>query len=187
MAAPPAPDSRDRELLGAVQDGLPLVSRPFAAIGARVRMPEHEVIARLARLRAAGVLKRFGVVVRHHELGYTANAMVVWNVPDGEVDYLGQCLSKFEFITLCYRRARAMPDWPYNLYCMIHGQDRAAVLEKVAFLVKSCGLEAIERAVLFSRRRFKQCGARYLPGQTGDVPAASPDTDCQGPSRHGRR
>lgn len=178
LSALQGPDGRDRELLAAVQDGLPLVSHPYAEVGARIRMPEEEVIARLGRLRAAGVLKRFGVVVRHHELGYTANAMVVWNVPDEEVDYLGQCLSKYEFITLCYRRARAMPEWPYNLYCMIHGQDRNAVLEKVAFLVKSCGLEAVERSVLFSCRRFKQCGARYLPTRASDVPPASSGTVC---------
>jgi DNA-binding Lrp family transcriptional regulator len=155
------PDGRDRELLAAIQDGLPLVSRPFAEIGSRIGMPEAEVIARLARLRTARVVKRFGVVVRHHELGYTANAMVVWNVPDGEVDDLGRCLAKFEFITLCYRRARHLPEWPYNLYCMIHGQDAGAVRDKIEFLVKTCGLAAIPRAVLFSRRRFKQCGGMY--------------------------
>lgn len=158
-----APSDRDRELLVAVEDGLPLVSRPYAELAARVCMSEEEVIMRLSRLGTIGVLKRFGVVVRHHELGYTANAMSVWNVPDEDVDALGERLAGFEFVTLCYRRARALPHWPYNLYCMVHGHDRGTVREKIALLVRSCGLESVAHDVLFSRRRYKQRGARYLP------------------------
>jgi DNA-binding Lrp family transcriptional regulator len=154
-------DAQDRNLLAAIQPGLPLVSRPYAEIGKQLGMPEAEVIARIDRLKARGVIKRFGVVVRHHELGYRANAMVVWDVPDEEADYLGHCLGKFEFVTLCYRRARHLPEWRYNLYCMIHGRDRGAVLEQLALLIERCGLQEVRHEVLFSRRRFKQCGAAY--------------------------
>jgi hypothetical protein len=63
-------------------------------------------------------------------------------------------------VTLAYRRARALPAWPYNLYCMLHGVDRAPVWERIDTLARSLGLEAFPRAVLFSRTRFKQTGAR---------------------------
>lgn len=148
-------------LIGAIQGGLPLVARPYAILAEQSGMTEQEVIDSLARLQAAGVIKRMGLVVRHHELGYGANAMVVWDVPDAEVAELGRCLSRFEFVTLCYRRPRQGRDWPYNLFCMIHGRDRDEVRGKVRQLVQCCGLEDIAHTVLFSRRRFKQRGARY--------------------------
>jgi len=157
-------DAADRQLIAAIQGGLPLVSAPYRVIGEEIGLAEDEVIARIAALRERGVIKRMGVVVRHHELGYCANAMVVWNVPDSQVQALGECLGRYEFVTLCYRRRRYLPEWPYNLYCMIHGSDREAVLAHVAQLVDECRLGAIPHEVLFSRRRFKQKGARYVRG-----------------------
>lgn len=154
-------DFTDARLIEAIQSGLPLCSHPYAEIGARIGMDEGAVMERIAALQACGTIKRLGVVVRHHELGYRANAMVVWDVPDERVAALGRCLGGFDFITLCYRRPRRLPDWPYNLFCMIHGQDRLAVLEQVNFLVARCGLQDIPHRVLFSKRRFKQRGAMY--------------------------
>lgn len=156
-------DAFEQRLVGVIQYGLPLVPRPYAAVAAQLGVDEGEVIARIERLQREGIIKRMGVVVRHRELGYRANAMVVWDVPDEEVAELGRCLSGFDFVTLCYRRPRHLPQWRYNLFCMIHGRDREAVLEKYRMLVARCGLEEIPRAVLFSRRRFKQRGAIYQP------------------------
>lgn len=151
----------DSALIRVIQGGLPLVERPFAAVAAELGWTEEAVIERIRALRAQGAIKRLGVVVRHQELGYGANAMVVWDVPDADVSDLGRCLSKFEFVTLCYRRPRQGSDWPYNLFCMIHGRDREEVLGKVRQLVQCCGLDDIPHDVLFSVRRFKQRGARY--------------------------
>jgi len=154
-------DGADRLLLDALREGLPLTERPYATVGAPLGMSEEEVIERLKQLRAFGVIRRFGVVVRHHELGYRANAMVVWDVPDDEVATYGRRLAAFPVVTLCYRRERSLPVWPYNLYCMIHGRDRARVEACIGELIEQCGLGAFPHAVLFSRRRFKQCGANY--------------------------
>jgi len=151
----------DLALIGAIQGGLPLVPRPFAQLAAQTGESEQAVIGRLQSLVDRGVIKRMGAVVRHRELGYGANAMVVWDVPDEQVGELGRCLSRFEFITLCYRRPRHGADWPYNLFCMIHGRDREEVEGKVRQLVQCCRLESIPHAILFSRRRFKQRGAHY--------------------------
>jgi DNA-binding Lrp family transcriptional regulator len=154
---------RDRRLVAAIEDGLPLVSRPYAAVGARIGLGEAEVIEALRRLIAAGVIKRFGVIVRHGELGYRANAMVVWDVPDERVAHAGQRLAELPLVTLCYRRPRHPPVWPYNLFCMIHGRDRRRVEAQIERITVAAGLAALPRAVLFSRRRFKQRGARYAP------------------------
>ena len=153
--------TRDRRLVAAIQDGLPLVPRPFAAVGRAIGQSEADVIAGLERLQDQGVIRRMGVIVRHHELGYRANAMVVWDVPDERVGQVGPALAALPFVTLCYRRPRRPPIWPYNLFCMIHGRDRAVVEELIEQATRAAALEGIPRAVLFSRRRFKQRGARY--------------------------
>lgn len=151
----------DLSVIGAVQAGLPLVAQPYALLATQLGMEEAALLERLAWLQDAGVIKRMGLVVRHRELGYGANAMVVWDVPDNEVAELGRCLSRFDFVTLCYRRPRQGRDWPFNLFCMIHGQDHDAVRGKVRQVVQCCGLEDIPHQLLFSRRRFKQRGAHY--------------------------
>jgi DNA-binding Lrp family transcriptional regulator len=160
--APSLLDETDRRLLAAIQSGLPLVSHPFAEIGARLGLSEAEVMTRLQKLQARGVIRRFGVVVRHHEVGYGANAMVVWDVPDAQVRELGRCLAEFDFITLCYRRPRHLPQWRFNLYCMIHGKNREEVHAHLEWMVNRCGLQDLPHEVLFSRRRFKQRGAVYF-------------------------
>jgi DNA-binding Lrp family transcriptional regulator len=154
-------NAQDRRLIAAIQGGLPLVSRPYAAVAERIGMSEDEVIERIASLMAEGAIKRMGIVVRHHELGYTANAMVVWNIPDRRTGELGARLGALDCVTLCYERPRRLPHWPYNLFSMIHGRSREAVLSNVRRIVRDLGLEEIPRQVLFSGRRFKQRGARY--------------------------
>jgi len=149
------------DFIQVVQDGLPLVERPYREIGDRLGWSEQAVIDTLQDMIDAGIIKRLGVVVRHHELGYRANAMVVWNVPDDQVDALGQQLGRQDCVTLCYQRPRRLPDWPYNLFCMVHGRDRDDVLACIGRMAEGLGLEAVPHTVLFSGRRFKQRGARY--------------------------
>ena len=149
------------DLIEVIQAGLPLVARPYQAIANRLGCSEQAVIDRLRNMIDAGIIKRLGVVVRHHELGYQANAMVVWNVPDEQVDELGQQLGRQDCVTLCYQRPRRLPDWPYNLFCMVHGRDRDDVLDCIARMVEGLDLDAIPHTVLFSGKRFKQRGARY--------------------------
>ncbi len=154
-------DAADYALTGALETGLDLTTRPYANLAARAGLRESECRERIARLVDLSVIRRFGVVVRHRELGYTANAMVVWNVPDARIDEVGRQLATQPAVTLCYQRPRRMPDWPYNLFSMLHGRDRTDVLAELTALRARLGLEDIPCQPLFSRRRFKQCGARY--------------------------
>lgn len=159
------PHPSDTALIAAIQDGFPLVSHPYAEIAKSAGMTEARVIERLAAWLADGVIKRIGIIVRHHELGYRANAMMVWNIPDDQVDIAGQCIAQTGWVSLCYRRPRCLPDWPYNLFCMIHGRERNAVLAQIERLRMRCGLGIYPNEVLFSRQRFKQRGARYAEAQ----------------------
>jgi len=153
----------ERRLLAALQDGLPLEPVPFHALGRRVGLGEKAVIEFIRRWLADGLFKRFGVVVRHHELGFRANAMCVWDIPDERVGEVGRALAAEPAVTLCYRRERALPHWRHNLFCMIHGRTREAVLAVRRDIGARLGLERWPGEVLFSVRRFKQQGARYLP------------------------
>jgi DNA-binding Lrp family transcriptional regulator len=154
-------DDINQQLLVEIQHGLPIASRPYAVVGEKLGLSEQEVIARLAQLQSYGLIKRLGVIVKHRKLGYQANAMVVWDIPDEQVQLLGQQLSQFEFVNLCYRRPRQGAAWPYNLFCMIHGKSREIVLQQIEVLKQACQLQQFPQQILFSRRCFKQRGAVY--------------------------
>ncbi len=152
-------DDHDLGLAALVEDGLPLQRRPFDPWAEALGRPVSDVLATLQRWLGKGTLRRFGVIVRHHELGFEANAMTVFDVPDEQVDRCGRALAAQPGITLAYRRERDA-GWPYNLYCMVHGRDREAVRSMIESAMMGSGLEGYDHAVLFSRRRFKQIGAR---------------------------
>lgn len=146
-----------------LEEGIPLVDRPFAAIAATLGMSEPAVIDALRGWCEDGTLRRLGVVLRHHEFGIAANAMTVFEVAEGEADAFGRRLATQPGVTLCYRRASA-PGWPYTLYCMIHGRERASVQRLIDDATRGAGLDGRPRQVLFSTRRFKQTGGRYFAG-----------------------
>jgi DNA-binding Lrp family transcriptional regulator len=150
-------DEAERALAARLAAGLPLAPRPFAGFGA----PEAAVISALRRWLDAGVVRRIGAVVRHRPLGYEANAMVVWDVADAEATAAGRRLAADGSVTLCYRRARALPEWPYNVYCMVHGRAREAVKREIADLSARQAMAGYPREVLFSTRCFSQRAARY--------------------------
>ncbi|AXY41708.1 Lrp/AsnC family transcriptional regulator [Halomonas sp. JS92-SW72] len=151
----------ERRLRALVEQGLPLVPRPWQALAEQCGLSEAQVMACVCRWQAEGLVKRLGLVVRHRALGITANAMVVWDVPDDEVADLGRRLADEPVVTLCYRRPRRLPDWPYNLFCMIHGTRRERVLSALDEVVERQALQAIPHRVLFSLKAYRQHGGRY--------------------------
>jgi DNA-binding Lrp family transcriptional regulator len=155
------PDAIDRRLLAAIEDGLPLVLRPYRSVATAVGCDESAVLASLQRLMAAGVVARFGCVIHHRALGYIANAMAVWDIPDEQVDDIAHVLVRNPRVTLCYRRRRRPPDWPFNLYCMVHAKSRPAALATVGELNAAAGIAGHAQTVLFSPRCFKQRGAVF--------------------------
>ncbi|MEZ5643727.1 MAG: Lrp/AsnC family transcriptional regulator [Burkholderiaceae bacterium] len=158
-AAPRPLRPTDWPLASLVEEGLTLTGRPFEAWARRLALTEAGVIDTLSHWLDSGRLKRFGVVVRHHELGFGANAMTVFDVPDDQVDACGQALAAQAGVTLAYRRTRH-PAWPYNLYAMVHGRQRDVVRAVIDRVTDAAGLGACPREVLFSTARYKQMGGR---------------------------
>ena len=168
---PPQPDGvdaavmieGDREIMQALSVGLKIMPRPFAAMGAALGRSEEEILQRIQALAAAAILSRIGVIVRHRALGWSSNAMVVWELPEEQAASIGPALAAVPGVTLCYQRRPAPVVWPFTLYCMIHARSRA---EAMAVLDKACdevGLRKVPHQVLFSIRCFTQTGARVLP------------------------
>ena len=146
--APTLLDEIGRRLVMALQEGLPLFIRPFAILASRVGCDEAEVLARIRRWCAQGVIKRFGVVLRHPEAGGAADALLVLDVPDADLERVGERLAHAVGL-LWYRRARVIPDWPYNLYCMLHGEHRDEVSARIEQLRVRLGLGGYAHDVLF--------------------------------------
>lgn len=156
-AASIALSDQDRALLHGLSQGLALVPRPFAALG-----EEAAVLERIAALSEARVITRLGVIVRHRALGYTANAMVVWDLPEARIEPAGRALAALPGVTLCYQRQTVPGVWPYGLYAMIHATSRPAALAVLETAKTLPALAEARHRVLFSTRCFKQTGARIV-------------------------
>lgn len=143
-----------------LENGLPLTSHPYRQIADRIGSTEEEVLAQIRQWDEEGLFRRHGLVVNHRALGYHANAMLVLDIDDDRIRQIGLRLADESVISLCYQRPRR-PGWPYNLFCMIHGRERQTVERVIADLLARHDLQDAPRQILFSRRAFKQCGARY--------------------------
>lgn len=153
-------DASERALIAATQQGLPLTPAPYAEVARQLGLSEDEVIARLSSMLARGIIRRIALVPNHYALGMTANGMSVWDVEDDHASELGAKVGALDFVSHCYMRPRARPDWPFNLFAMLHGQSREAVEEKrhliAAMLGQACGAHDI----LYSTRILKKTGLR---------------------------
>ncbi len=150
----------DQRIIQATQAGLPLVPEPYQAVAAQLGLTAEEVMARLRAMEASGVIRRIGVVPNHYALGYKANGMTVWDVDDALVDELGERVGRLEFVSHCYRRPRRLPQWPYNLFAMVHGHDRDEVIGYAAEIGRVLGKACHHHDILYSSRILKKTGLR---------------------------
>ena len=163
QVAPSSPiDDLDRRIIKATQAGLPLCRRPYDAIAAEVGAVPREVMARLSRMLEQGIVRRIGAVPNHYRLGYLANGMSVWDIPDEAVSEAGRQVGALDFISHSYRRPRHPPIWPYNLFAMVHGRARAEVEAKVARIAELLGSLDRGHEVVYSTRILKKTGLRLV-------------------------
>lgn len=157
-------DELDRRIVLATQAGLPLVPRPYLVLAEQLGVAEAEVRQRLARLLAAGAIRRIGAVPNHYAIGYTANGMSVWQIDPAVIDAVGERVGGLQSVTHCYRRPDHPPAWPYNLFAMVHGKSRAEVeaeVGRIATLIQAEFPGALgARDILFSTRILKKTGLR---------------------------
>ncbi|CUH47631.1 siroheme decarboxylase subunit beta [Ruegeria atlantica] len=153
-------DATDREIIEALQGGLPLVPAPYAQVAEILGMDEDALLYRLSELKSRGVIRRIAAAPNHYKLGMTSNGMTVWDVDDDRITELGSRIGALPFVTHCYERPRALPDWPYNLFAMVHGSDRDEVEEKRAEITAILGDACRAKDILYSTRILKKTGLR---------------------------
>lgn len=157
-------DATDRKIIAATAGGLPLVPHPFAEVGSWLGLAKSEVITRMTRMQEAGIIRRIAVAPNHYALGMVANGMSVWDVDDQDAETLGARVGALDFVSHCYLRPRSLPDWPYNLFAMIHGQTRDEVERKRAGIADLLGSSCRGSDVLYSTRILKKTGMRLSEG-----------------------
>ena len=153
-------DKTDLAIMRATQVGLPLTPQPYQRIAEQLGLTAEEVMKRMATMQDQGVIRRIGAVPNHYKLGYRFNGMTVWNVPDESIDELGQKVGQLEFVSHCYHRPRHLPEWPYNLFAMVHGKSQADVDKQIKQIADLLGDANLGSNVLYSTKILKKTGFR---------------------------
>ena len=152
----------ERRLIQHSQSGLPPGPTPYAEIASSLNCDEDDVINGLKNMLACGVIRRIGVVPNHYRLGLQSNGMTVWDIADDQVESLGELIGQLDFVSHCYLRPRHLPQWPYNLFAMVHGSNRSEVDNKVNIIADIVGTACRQHDVLMSSAILKKSGLRLV-------------------------
>jgi DNA-binding Lrp family transcriptional regulator len=151
----------DRALIKATQGGLPLVSRPYEAVGAMLGVPGERVRERLAQMLEEGLIRRIGAVPNHYRLGFTRQRHErLGRRRRTSVDELGARIGALAGVSHCYRRPRHLPDWPYNLFAMLHGRSHEDVEQQARHVEALLGASCRGHDILYSTAILKKTGLR---------------------------
>lgn len=153
-------DDTDRRIMHATQAGLPLVAEPYQALAEQLGISKGEIMQRLSAMQEKGIIRRIAAVPNHYRLGYRFNGMTVWDIPDASIDALGQQVGQLPFVSHCYRRPRHLPEWPYNLFAMVHSKTQTEANVQIMQIADLLGENNRGSAVLYSSRILKKTGFR---------------------------
>jgi DNA-binding Lrp family transcriptional regulator len=158
-AQPLAVTEADRRMIRVLQQHLPVESRPFDAWAKQAGVTVDGLLAAAARYRDAGVMRRFSAVLRHREIGVSANAMGVWIIPPAQRDAFGQSAARSPAVSHCYQRP-TYPDWPYSIFTMVHGRTRGDCEAALSSIARASGIT--EYSSLYSLQEYKKVRVRYF-------------------------
>jgi len=153
-------DTIDRKIIAATQTGLPLTTHPYLTIANELGLSEATVMQRISAMQEQGVIRRIGAVPNHYRLGYKYNGMTVWNIADEHIDELGKQVGQLDFVSHCYHRPRQLPEWPYNLFAMVHSKTEQGVEKQRSVITELLGKYNLASDVLYSTRILKKTGLR---------------------------
>ena len=155
----------EKKIIASIQEDIAVVERPFLDIAQKLGLPEETLLESLKSLCRRGFIRRFGATLRHQKTGFTANAMVAWQVGEDRIDEVGNKMASFRQVSHCYRRNPTV-SWPYNLYTMIHANDKAACRQIAHEMSRAAAVE--NYTLLFSRRELKKTSMVYFPSDEDD-------------------
>lgn len=155
----------EKKVIASIQEDMAVIERPYLEISQKLGISEETLLETLENLCARGVIRRFGATLRHQQTGYSANAMVAWQVSEDRVDEVGEKMAAFRQVSHCYRR-NPTDSWPYNLYTMIHANDEQSCRETVREMAEAAEID--NYTLLFSREELKKTSMVYFPSDEDD-------------------
>jgi DNA-binding Lrp family transcriptional regulator len=150
------------EFVRAMQRDLPITAEPFVAIAGELGMSFEEAAAMHADFLTSGRMRRFAAVLHHRKAGFGANAMGVWAGPQDDpaaLQKLGETMAGFRAVSHAYQRP-SYPDWPYNLFTMVHGKSEQECEQTLQAIAEATGIT--DRHALYSTKEFKKVRVRYF-------------------------
>ena len=156
------PTEKDKEFIRELQKDLEIVDRPFLNAAQKLGMSEQEIFQKLKHYEDIGVMRRYAAILRHRDVGFIANGMIVWKVPDERITEVGETLGSFPQISHCYQRP-VYKDWPYNVFSMIHCKSEDEAKNMAKEIQKEIHVD--EYKILFSAREFKKTRVEYFVEQ----------------------
>jgi DNA-binding Lrp family transcriptional regulator len=174
-SAPIALTEADKQLVRVLQQHLPVEPRPFDAWAKQANVTTDELLTAAARYRETAVMRRFSAVLRHREIGVSANAMGVWVVPPEERDWFGQLAAQYPAVSHCYQRP-TYPDWPYAIFTMVHGRTRVDCEATLASISLASGMK--EYSSLYSVEEYKKVRIKYFDGEIERWETAHPVSEA---------
>lgn len=154
--------TKEKRVIQVLQDGISLADRPFQIPAEKAGLPEDEFLACVRNLCKEGHIRRFGATLRHQISGYAANAMIAWHVEEEKIEKAGRIMASFNNVTHCYQR-RTIPEWPYNIYTMVHGKTDAECHAVAQEIAEKTGITDYQ--ILFSEKELKRSNIRHFWGE----------------------
>ena len=152
-------DELDKKIIATVQDEFPIVDRPYLVLANKIGITEEELLSRLKQYTESGKLRKAGAVLRHREVGFAANVLCAWKVPEDKLEEIGVNMAQNPSVSHCYDR-RTTDSWPYNVYTMIHAHTRTECSEIANKIATENNLT--DYKMLFSIKEWKKTSMRYF-------------------------
>jgi len=153
------PTEQDKDFIRELQKDMEIIDEPFVQAANNLGITEDELFAKMKHYESMGVLRRFAAILRHRQVGFTANGMIVWKVPEGRITSVGETLGSFPQVSHCYERP-TYDDWPYNVFSMIHCKTHDEAHDVAKTIQNQINVD--EYKILFSSREFKKTRVEYF-------------------------
>jgi len=151
--------SLDIKIIRKMQDDLPLVPQPYKLIAEELGIKETELLEKIKEFCEKGIIRRFGATLNHRNIGFKANAMVVWNVPEERIKEVSKIMILFSEVSHCYQRP-TFPSWNYNIFTMVHGENEEECEKTVQKIVSAVGIS--DYSMLYSTEELKKSSMKYF-------------------------
>jgi DNA-binding Lrp family transcriptional regulator len=139
-------DPHDRELLNEIQAGFPVETHPYRLIGDRTGMAEDEVLARIAKLKRQGIIRRIGASINSRRVGFVSTLLAA-KVPPEKFESFVSTVNACPGVTHNYERRHE-----YNVWFTLIAPSLSEKQRIVEDLIKTTGVDILE---LPAKRIFK--------------------------------